>query len=90
MKKTQMKQFVALIRGPQCSGKTSIQNLIKQMHRDKIFCFSIDDLKYSIDKEVTYEREELAREIILMMAEKMVMRGYSLIYWTIFLFQKST
>ena len=79
MKKSQMKQFVALIRGPQSCGKTSINKLIKQMHRDKIFCFSIDDLKYSINKAVTYEREELAREIIFMTAKKMVMRGYSLI-----------
>jgi predicted kinase len=73
-----MNQFILVINGPICSGKTWAVNVIMEQYK-RIFRLSSNKIKFLISDYTPDRDRKLVQECLLSVGDKMLERGMSLI-----------
>lgn len=73
-----MNQFILILNGPICSGKTKVADSILRGHK-KVFSLSANKIKFLISDYTPNRDRTVVHECLMLIAEKMLQNGMSLL-----------
>lgn len=73
-----MQQFILVINGPICGGKSAVVDSIMSQYK-KVFRLSANKIKFLISDYTPNRDREVVHECLVIIAEKMLERGMSLV-----------